>query len=150
VKKVRKLYFSAKCKRAITLLEPFEDFDITLRSYSRLPHHKTVRTYEPKHYPLRIPLRKLKAQVKDLQQRYAKHNYRLVTRTLFARVNGRLRKIRFHIIRRGKACMDNPPVYYDPRAGRFFVPRSYVEGHKRLTRTVVYYRLRALGVKMEG
>jgi len=167
-------FFDRSLSRAVTLLEPFEDFALTIRSYSRLRKYQTTRTIRPIFYPIKIPLRDLRKLVRLLNERYPDHNYRLTTVTLFSqpevcrnfmeqtslvyslgskRVISRQfiriqqpRRTRYHIIRRGKCCLDNPPVYYDPRAGRFFVPASYVERHKRLTHSVIYYRLRSLGV----
>jgi len=175
---MRAHYFSRLCKRMTTLLEPFEDFDLTIRSWSFKRKYKVERKIRPIHYPVKIPLRIFRKLVRLLNQRYPEHNYRLATVTLFSRVDGRsevhrnfidqahlvytppcertilrqlgvdgrLRKTRYHVIRRGECCIDNPPVYYDPRAGRFFVPASYFLRHKRLTNSVIYYRLRSLGV----
>jgi len=143
------LFFRKSGKKKVTLLEPFEDFEVKLRSYSRLERYKTLRKFRAPKYPFKIRTKKLEKNVEELRQRFPDKNYRLRVRKLWRRVGDKMKMVKMWVIRRGECCLDNPPLYYYPKEGRFFVPRSYVKNHYKLVCAVVIYRLNDLRVPLE-
>jgi len=144
------LFFKRSAKGKVVLLEPFVDFEVRLRSYSRLERYKTMRKFRPLKYPFKIRTKKLEKAVEELQRRFPDKKYRLRVRKLWRRIGDKMKMVKMWVIRRGECCLDNPPLYYDPKEGRFFVPRSYVINHYKLVCAVVVYRLNDLRVPLES
>lgn len=120
------------------LKEVFVDFPLTIRLAKKGPKSREVRTFEPKKYPNRRLIRRIQSDIERLQARFLSMDYRVEETS----VRGE-RALR---VRRGKVGPENPPVYYFPKSGRIYVPSSYLRRRKRLTLSILCYRLKAWGV----
>jgi hypothetical protein len=116
----------------IRLLEAFKDFEVKIKSdnsFKKVILTKSIKT---------ITEKDLKAMVIGLRAKYPDKNYRLVKRKIAGKT--------YLIIRRGKASLNNPPVYFDLEAGKVLVPQTYVKKVGRLVNSVILYRLNPLGI----
>jgi len=143
------LFLKKSAKEKITLLEPFVDFEVKLRSFSRFKKYETERTIKPLKYPYKVRISKIERMVERLQKNYPDKNYRLQMQKLWKKVRDGMKMVKLWVISRGEPCLDNPPLYYLPKEGRFFIPQEYVESRYRLCCAVVVYRLNDLRIPLE-
>jgi hypothetical protein len=110
------------------LLEAFKDFEVKIKSdnsFKKVILTKSIKT---------VKVKDLKNMVNGLRLKYPDKNYRLIKRG------------KYYIIRRGNYSLNNVPVYFDLKAGKVLVPKSYVKKVGRLVNSVILYRLNPLGI----
>lgn len=121
------------------LLEVGKDWEIKIRSYSGSPDRKVVRKLVLSTKSLDINVGKLKRTVQALQQQYPNKKFTLER----VRVG---RRIYWMMMRKAEGER-NVPVYFSVTSGKMFVPTRYVSRNRRLTNSVILYRLRDLKAK---
>jgi hypothetical protein len=124
--------------RLVVLLEPFKDFEVRIKSYSGDPKYKIYRTIRPRKSFRVITLKKLKEHVKELQEKYPLYDYKLLKKKIKGNV--------YYILRRGSTSLNNPPIYFDLKHKKVYVPKTYVMRKRKLVNFVINMRLHALGV----
>lgn len=127
----------------IKLMEVGKDFQIKIRTYTRLPKYRRVKKLTITQEKIKISPRKLKKIVKNLQEKYPDKRFHLERR----RVNTNLGRRVFWIFGRKDKGLKGVPIYYSTTLKKLYVPSTYVKRKYRLTCTVLLYRLRDLGVK---
>jgi len=131
--------------KGLVLWEPWSDFIPKMKSTSHKGKYGFLRAIEKKKYPLGVTEEQLGDMIKELQGKYPKKGYRMEVAELWA-IRGRgVGKVRFHVIKRGDDELNNPPMYFDLKSGRCYIPKHIVESRPRLASAVVLYRLRPLG-----
>jgi hypothetical protein len=121
------------------LLEVGKDWEIKIRSYSANPERKVVRKLILSTKKISFTVEKLKRTVQALQQKYPDKKFSLER----VKVG---RRIYWMMTRKAKG-EKNVPVYFSTTLGKIFVPSRYVRRQRRLTNSVVLYRLRDLKAK---
>jgi len=132
--------------RAQVLYEPWHDFIPKLRSWTKRPRYRTIRTISYKQYPFKLTEEELVEFVESLKRKYPGKGYKLESEELFVKAKRGVGTIRFHIITRSNTKTINPPIYFDLASGRCYIPKHFVEKYPRLSSSVVLYRLHPLGI----
>jgi len=144
--------------RRARLLIVGEDFKPKIRSYSTKKSYRTVRRLELGPRDIRLDIGAIQKKVKELQEKYPdkgfyfeKHKVmNLNAHDGWSRRDQEERHMAHSMVcwifgRREKGAK-NIPLYWSSRFERLYVPQSYVKHQKRLTASMILYRLRDLGV----
>jgi len=148
--------------RRANLLVVCRDFPIQIRSYTYSERYRTVRKLAIGPRDIRINLERIKEKIKELQKKYPdkgfyfeRHEVTVLNCPMDAsRFDQDQMKLSHKMIcwiigRRNpdpKLRRKDVPVYWSPKFERLYVPKSYYERNKRLTCSVISYRLRDLGI----
>lgn len=144
--------------RRANLAIVFEEFPVHIRSYSGIHKQRYIRKVELRHKAVTLDIEALKEKIKNLQERYPDKGFYLekhMVRNLsfqdtipvsFIRRKGASRRMMCWIMGRREKGGKNIPLYWSPRFHRLYVPWSYIRHQKRLTSSVILYRLRDLGI----
>jgi len=136
------------------LMEVGKDFDIVIRGWSGKPQYKVKKKLVLRIREIRIPAKKLKEIIANLQKRYPDKGYFLTREKVryvlfddfisYYAVDWKYSV--FWIMGRKQEGVKGIPIYYSSSLRRLFVPCSYVIRNYRLTCSVLSYRLRDLGL----
>ena len=144
--------------RRANLAVVFEDFPVLIRSYSGVHKQRTVRKVELRHKDVILDLESLQKKIKDLQKAYPEKGFYLEKHEVrnlsfqdtipvsFQERKNASRNMTCYIIGRREKGGKNIPLYWSPRFHRLYVPWSYLRHQKRLTCSVILYRLRDFGI----
>jgi len=148
--------------RRANLLVICQDFPIMLKTTIR--PKRSRRSY---HYDrqvkvgtenIRVNLENVKEKIKELQEKYPDKKFYFERHTVtvlnapenpslaFTLARHIARTMVCWIIGRREKGKKNIPVYWSSRFEKLYVPKSYYERNKRLTCSVISYRLRDLGI----
>ena len=120
------------------LLEAFRNFDIIRKSSKTIKGNFYVYHYQvkPQTYPVKISPVKWFKLIEQLQTKFPDKGFKLQIK----KVKGKL----FYILRR----KNSTPIYYDPKTGRIYTPKSYVFKKYKLVCHNIQTTLYNLGVKL--
>jgi len=145
-------------KRNASLLVIGKDFPILLRSYSGARKQRTVRKLLLRSEVVTLDPEAIRKKVKVLQEKYPDKEFYFEwtevtnkscpdpTPLSFQMERHMTRGMTCWIIGRREKGGKNIPLYWSPRFHRLYVPKSYYQHQKRLTCSVISYRLRDLGI----
>jgi len=145
-------------KRRAKLLVVGQDVHVTLRSYTGRPEYKTVRKLVIRRKDIELDIQAVKEKVKVLQEKYPKKGFYFewtkVTNLSapdpcplsFQMERNMTREMTCWVFGRRAKGEKNIPLYWCPRFKRLYVPSSYWGHQKRLTSSMISYRLRDFGI----
>jgi len=148
--------------RRASLLVVGEDFEVKLRSYSGKEGYRVVRKIDLKDRNIELDLKATQEKIKELQEKYPDKGFffekHMVINNSIELGESIALRDRRHMAHRmlcwiiGRRNPDRKlrkkdvPVYWNGTYKRLYVPKSYYERQKRLTCSVIMYRLRDLGI----
>ena len=144
--------------RRANLLTVFDDFPVLIRSYSGVHKQRTIRKVQLRQDAVTLDIESLRKKIKDLQERYPDKGFYFEWTDVinlaapdpcglaFQMKRHMTRRMACWIIGRREKEGKNIPLYWSPRFHRLYVPKSYYQHQKRLTCSVISYRLRDLGI----